>query len=148
LLFADDSQLFFKLNGEHAKHIKEVLLVFGKGTGQQLSPTKCSVLVREGAGPESANEVKRILNVERVDFDVKYLGLPVPEGRMKRGVFNSIKEKYAKRMSGWNERLMSQVAKEVLVKSVAQALPTYMMSIFKIPLGLCDDMEKQTRAFW
>jgi hypothetical protein len=43
---------------------------------------------------------------------------------------------------------MSQVAKEVLVKSVAQALPTYMMSIFKIPLGLCDDMEKQTRAFW
>jgi hypothetical protein len=100
LLFADDSQLFFKLNGEHAKHIKEVLLVFGKGTGQQLSPTKCSVLVREGAGPESANEVKRILNVERVDFDVKYLGLPVPEGRMKRGVFNSIKEKYAKRMSG------------------------------------------------
>jgi hypothetical protein len=69
------------------------------------------VLVREGADPVIMNEVKRILNVERVDFDVKYLGLPMPEGRMKRWVFKPIEEKYAKRMSGWNERLMSQASK-------------------------------------
>jgi hypothetical protein len=67
----------------------------------------------------------------------------MPEGRVTSGVFKSIEERYAKRMSGWNERLMSQAAKEVLIKLVAQALPTYMMSLFKLPLGLCDSLEKQ-----
>jgi hypothetical protein len=40
------------------------------------------------------------------------------------------------------------VAKEVLIKAVAQALPTYMMSVFKIPFGVCDALEKHTRTFW
>jgi hypothetical protein len=42
---------------------------------------------------------------------------------------------------------MSQVAKDVLIKSVAQALPTYMMNVFKVPFGLCDALEKHVRAF-
>jgi hypothetical protein len=145
LLFADDSLLFFKLDGEQAQHnIKDLLSLFEKGTGQQLSPAKCSVLVREGADLELVNKVKRILNVERADFDAKYLGLRMPKGQMKAGVFQTVEEKYV----NWNERLMSQAAKEVLIKSVAQALPTYMMSVFKLPLGLCKSMEKKTSAFW
>jgi hypothetical protein len=40
------------------------------------------------------------------------------------------------------------VTKEVLIKAIMQALPTYMMSIFKIPFGICDALEKHTRAFW
>jgi hypothetical protein len=35
---------------------------------------------------------------------------------------------------------MSVAAKEILIKAVAQALPTYIMSVFKLPLGVCDDM--------
>jgi hypothetical protein len=43
--------------------------------------------------------------------------------------------------------MLSQVAKEILIKVVAQALPTYIMSVFKIPFGICDTLEKHTRAF-
>jgi hypothetical protein len=43
---------------------------------------------------------------------------------------------------------MSQVAKEILIKLVAHALPTYVMSVFKIPFGLCDSLQKHTRSFW
>jgi hypothetical protein len=38
--------------------------------------------------------------------------------------------------------------KEVLIKSVAQALPNYIMSIFKLTDGLCEDLMKAIRAFW
>jgi hypothetical protein len=76
------------------------------------------------------------------------LGFPMPEGRLTCGVLKSIEESYVKRMSDWRERTLSQVAKEVLIKSVAQALPTYMMSVFKIPFGICDALGKHTRAFW
>jgi hypothetical protein len=36
----------------------------------------------------------------------------------------------------------------VLIKSVAQALPIYIMSTFKLPLTLCDELMKQVQAFW
>jgi len=36
----------------------------------------------------------------------------------------------------------------VLIKSVAQALPTYIMSMFKIPLLLCDSLTSVIRDFW
>jgi hypothetical protein len=43
---------------------------------------------------------------------------------------------------------MSAAAKEVLIKAVAQALPTYIMSVFKLPPGLCDDLSSIIRKFW
>ncbi|KAH9747206.1 reverse transcriptase domain-containing protein [Citrus sinensis] len=38
--------------------------------------------------------------------------------------------------------------KEILIKAVAQAVPTYAMSVFKLPQGLCDDMQKEIAKFW
>jgi hypothetical protein len=43
---------------------------------------------------------------------------------------------------------MSSGAKEVLIKAVAQALPTYVMSVFQIPLTLCDELTSLIRDFW
>ena len=40
-------------------------------------------------------------------------------------------------MQGWCERKMSCAAREVLLKSVVQALPAYSMSCFKLTKGLC-----------
>ena len=51
---------------------------------------------------------------------------------MKAGQFQPIKDRLSKRMSDWNEKYMSSGAKDVLIKSVAQALPTYTMGIFKM----------------
>jgi hypothetical protein len=35
------------------------------------------------------------------------------DGRMWRGIFQSIEKRYIKRMTDWKDRLLSQVAKEV-----------------------------------
>jgi hypothetical protein len=148
LLFTDDSILFFKLDVNQAERVRELLANFEQGTGQKLSHSKCSLLIRQGSDPVVAEEVRRILGVERVGFEEKYLGLPVPTGRFKRGQVQTIEERYTKRMTDWNEHTLSQVAKEVLIKLVAQALPTYTMSVFKVPFGLCDTLQKHSRSFW
>jgi hypothetical protein len=44
LLFADDSLLFFKANGEHAAKIKEILEIYASSTGQLINPNKCSIM--------------------------------------------------------------------------------------------------------
>ena len=46
------------------------------------------------------------------------------------------------------EKLLSQVGREILIKTVVQAIPTYTMSCFKLPLGLCNDIESLIRKFW
>jgi hypothetical protein len=43
---------------------------------------------------------------------------------------------------------MSSSAKEVMINSVAQAIPTYTMSVFKLSAGLCDELEQTVRNFW
>ncbi|KAK9146917.1 hypothetical protein Sjap_006820 [Stephania japonica] len=37
--------------------------------------------------------------------------------------------------------------KEVLLKSIGQALPTYCMSTFLIPKSLCDSLQKMMNSF-
>jgi hypothetical protein len=42
---------------------------------------------------------------------------------------------------------MSSGTKEVTIKGVAQAIPTYMMSVFKLPANLCDELTQLVRFF-
>ena len=44
-------------------------------------------------------------------------------------------------MQGWKEKLLSQVSKEVLIKAMVQSIPAYSMSVFKLPVCLCKDIE-------
>ena len=49
---------------------------------------------------------------------------------------------------GWKEKFISKVGREILVKTVAQAIPTYSMGIFKIPKALCDTMNSTLAKYW
>lgn len=35
-----------------------------------------------------------------------------------------------------------------MIKVVAQAIPTYIMSVFKLPMSVCDDLNRMVRNFW
>ena len=44
--------------------------------------------------------------------------------------------------------MLSKAGKEVLIKVVALAIPTYTMSCFKLPDSLCDELIAMIRKFW
>lgn len=81
-------------------------------------------------------------------FEEKYLGLPTPEGRMSKGRFQNLQMSMTKRLIQWGDSLLAQARKEVLIKSVAQALPTYLMGVFKLPFPVCDDLTRMVRNFY
>ena len=54
----------------------------------------------------------------------------------------------AHKLTDWKEKLLSTVEKEVLIKAVAQAIPTYTMSYFKLLNNICDDLTSMIRQLW
>ena len=89
-----------------------------------------------------------ILCITAEGFEDKYLGIPVPQGRMKDGKFQSTKEKALKILLDWLEKYASCGAKETLIKSVLQVLPVYAMGTFKFPAALCEELSQIIRIFW
>ena len=83
-----------------------------------------ALLTRENLNEECREQIRLILEVEKVDFEPKYLGLPTLDGRQKRERFQPLRERFGKRISAWSEKLLSAAGKEVLIKSIAQAIPT------------------------
>ena len=69
-------------------------------------------------------------------------------GKNRKNSFKGIKEKVAKKLTGWKEKLLSKAGKEILIIALAQTIPTYAMSCFKIPNKLCDEMTSLMRNFW
>ena len=69
------------------------------------------------------------------------MGLPSFVGRNKMACFTQIKERIWARIQDWKEKLLSQARKEVMIKAVVQSIPIYSMSVFKLPVGLCKDIE-------
>jgi hypothetical protein len=92
--------------------------------------------------------VRASLQVQEEAFEDKYLGLPTPEGRMHRDRFQNLQGRLTKRILQWDDGLLSQAAKEILIKAVGQSIPTYLMSVFKLPFSVCDDLTRMIRNYW
>ena len=78
----------------------------------------------------------------------KYLRLPSIIWKSKSQVFAEIKDRVAKKLASWKGKLLSIGGREILIKAIAQAVPTYTMSCFQLPKTLCKDLENMMRNFW
>jgi hypothetical protein len=88
------------------------------------------------------------IGVKAVTSHTRYLGLPVIFGRSKKEVFSFVQDRIWKKLKGWKEKCLSRAGKETLIKAVAQAIPNYIMSCYKIPEGCCNNIESMLSKFW
>ena len=78
----------------------------------------------------------------------KYLGLPMVGGRTKTTTFKEIQERFTKRVLGWKKKLISKAGCEILIKSVAQSITTYSMSLFRLPKVMSDAINSTLARYW
>ena len=68
--------------------------------------------------------------------------------KSKVSTFKELQERITKRVLGWKEKTTSKAGREVLLKMVAQAIPTYSMSIFKISKKVCEGINSVMAKYW
>lgn len=72
--------------------------------------------------------IQERMGVKTVQRHSKYLRLPIIYGRSKKEIFRLVIERVWKKIKGWKEKFLSRAGKEVLIKVVARAIPSYIMS--------------------
>ncbi|KAL8124435.1 hypothetical protein AgCh_012179 [Apium graveolens] len=124
ILFADDSLIFL-----HANEL--VAVIFSPNTSNDLK-----------------GKILEVLKIPESSEKGKYLGVPAVLVKNKLEMFNYIKERALKKMQGWKQKLISQAGREILIKHVVQAIPSYSMSCFLLPQKLINKIMMAVRNFW
>ena len=148
LFFVDDSLIFCKATREDCSNLEMILETYEQASGQQLNKYKTSLFFSRNTPLNIQDEINTQFGAKVIQQHEKYLGLPSLVGKNKCNTFRQLIERLDDKFSGWKEKLLSHVGKEILIKIVAQVVPTCTMTVFKLSNALCDEMTSMVRNFW
>ena len=148
LLFADDSLLFYQAKVEECRELLNILDSYEAASGQAINRGKTALFFSKNTRIGIKQDIQAMLGAQVFNDCEQYLGLPMVIGKSKVNTFKGVREKIAKRVIGWKEKFISKVGREIPIKNVAQVIPTYIMSIFRLPKHLCNDINSILARYW
>ncbi|KAL0404184.1 UNVERIFIED_CONTAM: putative mitochondrial protein [Sesamum radiatum] len=148
LFLAYDTLLSCQASLKAMECIKSILQVFGKASGQEINLQKLAIVFNKNTSEVLRNSVSVGFASRMADRHEKYLGLPSVVGRSKMGVFDSVRDWIWKKISSWGEKQLSSASKEILIKAVVQAIPTYLMGVFLLADEFTREIESMIAKFW
>ena len=148
LLFADDNIVFCRASLEEVSRVMKLLEDYEGDSGQRLNKEKTSLFFSKNTSREVQDQVKSLFGAQIIRHHERYLGLPPLVRKGKRKAFNRIKDMVGRKIAGGKGKLLSNAGREILIKVVAQATPTYTMSCFKLPVTLCKELNSMVSKFW
>jgi hypothetical protein len=148
LLFADDCFLFCRANLDETRKLMNILKTYEEASGQEINMSKSEVFFSKNISMAAQEDLSRIMGVRHVLGTGTYLGLPSMVGRSKKSTFTFVKDRVWKRINSWRGRALSKAGKEVMIKSVLQSIPSYVMSVYLIPEAIIKEIERMLNSFW
>lgn len=148
LLFADDSLFFVKASVDNCMVLHKLFKDFCEASGQMINYSKCGLFFSPNTPAEVVDPICSLFNIPSVANPGNYLDLPTIWGKSKKAALLFIKERITQKVENWKNCTLSMAGREVLIKSVAMAVPSYPMNCFKFPTTLCNEINSILANFW
>lgn len=149
LFFADDSLIFGRASEDEIDTVKRILQIYEVASGQKVNLDKSDISFSGSLPNDLKDNLAHRLGVRRVEKHGLYLGIPSSIGKNKKEIFQMLEDRVRKKIKDWKRRFLSAAGKTTLIKSVVQAIPTYIMSCFLLPEQLCQRLNSiSANFFW
>ncbi|KAL8120291.1 hypothetical protein AgCh_017451 [Apium graveolens] len=148
LLFADDCYLFFRAVEMEASVMKRILNRYEEISGQVVNFMKSAVVFSSNTKAVDRMMVCDLLGVREVNQPGTYLGMPMVVGRRKVSTFKFVVGKVEQKLQAWGSKNISKAGKVTLLKTAAQTIPNFWMSLFLFPKEIIGRIERCMNAFW
>lgn len=118
---------------KECQHLIQLLRNYEAASSQAINRQKNSIFFSKNTRTKVKANIQGLLGARIMEDCEAYLRLPMVAGKSKVNTFKALHEKINKKELGWKKKFISKAGREILIKIVAQAIPTYSMGIFKIP---------------
>lgn len=96
---------------------------------------------------QRVKELADSIGCKAEEWPIKYLGIPLGDNPLKLSFWEPIISKVAKKLAGWKKCFLSKGGRLTLIQSVLDSIPTYYLSLFRIPKNVANLVEKKMRDF-
>jgi hypothetical protein len=139
---------FARSDAKSVQALNSTLNLYCQGSGQKINHDKSTIFFGNHCILATKERVMNSLGVHSEALQDSYLGMPTVVGRSPTATFSFLTDRMWKRVNCLSDRPLSRQGKEILLKSVIQAISTYIMSCFKIHVSTCTTMRKIIADFW
>ena len=146
LQFADDTILFFRASFEELHSLKLILLLFGRLSRLRINLNK-STFSGINISQDQTARLASLLECAVSDWPLSYLGLPLGGNPNSLFFWDPVLDKVSRRLNGWKKAFLSLGGKITLIQSCLSHIPSYFLSLFKVPTSIALRIEKLQRDF-
>lgn len=147
-MFGDDFMILTEAKIDEVYILLDIVNSYSLASSQRINVAKSELLFSKDVNEGIRSDISRIMGMPIADSPSKYLGLPGDWHGSKTQALTWLKDGVWNKIQGWKEHYLSQAGNEILIKSVIQAIPTYIISVFVIPKTFCNKLLSLMARFW
>ncbi|KAL8134495.1 hypothetical protein AgCh_009499 [Apium graveolens] len=136
-----------RANEAEADSMRNALRRYERLSGQAINFNKSNIIFSPITRTPDRNAVCQVLQVNEVQDNGKYLGMPMNVGRNKVAGFQFITNKVKKKLQNWGTKMISKAGKCTLLQTATQYVPNFWVNLFLIPMEVCESIELVMNGF-
>lgn len=151
LQYADDTLIFRDADEEQLRYLRVILVLFEGMSGLNINQGKSHLYPIKMVS--NMELLASVLGGEVGALPAIYLGMSLGAKSQSKEIWNYVLEKCflekcEKKLVKWKAQYLSKGGRLTLINAILDALPMYMLTLFPIPAGIVQRLDKLRRDFF